>query len=150
MLDVRRLIDQFVEITGQGRPVDVRQALSAFQAALGRDLEDKLVLLQGSLRAGPVTLADLPPQLRARYVGKTGTYRLFVYPSEDVWEFPPLTQFVTDVRSVDAEALGTPVMHFDFIRGITEAYQKAGLYAFLGITLLASWPFERRGPPSWR
>ncbi len=137
MFEAHRLIDRFVETTEQRRPAEVHQALSAFQETLGRDLEDMLALLQGSLWAEPVTLADLPPELRARYVGKTGTYRLFVYPAEDIWEFPALAQFVTDLRSVDAEALGTPVMHFEFIRGITEAYQEAGLYAFLGIALLA-------------
>jgi predicted RND superfamily exporter protein len=146
MLEVRRLIDQFVETTTQRRPAEIHQALSAFQEALGRDLEEKLVLLQGSLWAEPVTLADLPPELRARYVGKTGAYRLFVYPSQDVWEFPPLAQFVADLRSVDADALGTPVMHFEFIRGITEAYQAAGLYAFLGIALLALLTFRAVRP----
>jgi uncharacterized protein len=146
MHEVRRLIDQFVETTAQRRPAEVRQALSAFQGELGRDLEEKLALLQGSLQAEPVTLADLPRELRARYVGKTGTYRLFVYPSEDVWEFPPLAHFVTDLRSVDADALGTPVMHFEFIRGMTEAYQEAGLYAFLGIVFLALLAFRRVRP----
>jgi uncharacterized protein len=54
----------------------------------------------------------------------------------------PLARFVADLRSVDADALGTPVMHFEFIRGITEAYQEAGLYAFLGIVLLALLAFR--------
>jgi hopanoid biosynthesis associated RND transporter like protein HpnN len=146
MHEVRRLIDQFVETTAQRGPAEVRQALSAFQGEVGRDLEEKLALLQGSLQAEPVTLTDLPPELRARYIGKTGTYRLFVYPSEDVWEFPTLAQFVADLRSVDADVLGTPVMHFEFIRGITEAYQEAGLYAFLGIVFLALLAFRTVRP----
>jgi uncharacterized protein len=142
MHEVRRLIDQFVETTTQRGPAEVRQALSAFQGELGRDLVEQLALLQESLQAEPVTLADLPPELHARYIGKSGTYRLFVYPAEDVWEFPPLAQFVAGLRSVDADALGTPVMHFEFIRGITEAYQQAGLYAFLGIVFLALLAFR--------
>jgi uncharacterized protein len=146
MLEVRRLIDQFAATTAQRRPAEVRQALSAFQAELGRDFSEKLALLQASLRTEPVTLADLPPELRARYIGQTGSYRLFVYPAEDVWEYQPLAQFVADLRSVDAEALGTPVMHFEFIRGIIEAYQEAGLYAFLGITLLALLTFRAVRP----
>ena len=56
MFEVRRLIDRFAETTEQRGPAEVRQALSAFQEALGGDLEDELVLLQGSLRAEPVTL----------------------------------------------------------------------------------------------
>ena len=89
-----------------------------------------------------MTVADLPPELRARYVGKSGTYRIFVYPSKDIWEFQPLTRFVADLRSVDADALGTPVINFEFIHGIREAYGRAGLYAYLGLILLALLTFR--------
>jgi MlaC protein len=57
-----------------------------------------------------------------------------------VWEFQPLTRFVKDVRSVDPDVLGTPVMNFEFIRGIQEAYEQAGLYAFVGTVLLVLGP----------
>src|SRR5262249_22833396 len=75
MHEVRRLIDQFVETTAQRGPAEVRQALSAFEGELGRDLVEQLALLQESLQAEPVTLSDLPPELHARYIGKSGTYR---------------------------------------------------------------------------
>ncbi len=137
LLEVRRLSDGFVARAERMGNAEVSHALAPLQAELFRDLGEKLALLKASLRAEPVTLADLPPELHTRYVGKTGKYRLFVFPSEDIWEFQPLARFVADLRSVDPDALGTPVMQFEFIAGIKEAYEKAGLYALLGIVFLA-------------
>jgi hopanoid biosynthesis associated RND transporter like protein HpnN len=142
MHEVRRLITQFAEMTARMGDAEARQALSAFQAELMQDLAEKLALLQANVQAEPVTPADLPPELRARYIGAHDHYRIIVYPSENVWEFHPLTRFVRDVRSVDPDVLGTPVMNFEFIRGLKEAYEQAGLYAFLGIVCLAILAFR--------
>lgn len=142
MREVRRLIERFLETTGRMSETDVRQALSGFQEELGRDLEEKLAILKGNLQAEPMTIADLPPELRTRYVGKTGKYRLFVFPSEDVWEFHPLARFVADLTSVDPDALGAPVTNFAYLRATKEGYEKAGLYAFLGVAFLALLTFR--------
>jgi predicted RND superfamily exporter protein len=146
MAEVRRLITQFLDATGQMPEADVRHALSAFQEDLDRDLAEQLALLEANLRAEPVTLADLPPELHTRYIGKSGKYRLFVYPLEDVWAFQPLARFVTDIRSVDSDVLGTPVTNFEFTRDIAEAYEQAGLYAFLGIAFLIILTFRAMRP----
>ncbi len=146
MAEVRRLITQFLDATGQMPAADVRHALSAFQEDLDRDLAEQLALLEANLRAEPVTLADLPPELHTRYIGKSGKYRLFVYPLEDVWAFQPLARFVTDIRSVDSDVLGTPVTNFEFTRDIAEAYEQAGLYAFLGIAFLIILTFRAMRP----
>jgi hopanoid biosynthesis associated RND transporter like protein HpnN len=135
--EVRRLIHEFIEVTGRMMPADVRQALSAFQAELRGDLHAKLALLGKNLTAGPLTVEDLPPELRARYIGNTGQYRLFVYPAENIWEFEPLGRFVKDVQSVDPEAHGTPVTTFEFLRQIKEGYERAALYAVVGVLFLA-------------
>ncbi len=146
MVEVRRLIDQFIDTTGRVPGADVRQALSAFQEDLARDLEEELSLLEANLRAEPVTLADLPPELQTRYIGKSGTYRLFAYPSEDVWESQSLARFVSDLRSVDPDVLGTPITNFEFTGEIVEAYEEAGLYAFLGIAFLTLLMFRSMPP----
>jgi uncharacterized protein len=146
MQEVRRLITQFAETTARMGDAEARQALSAFQAELLRDLGEKLALLQANVQAEPVTPADLPPELRARYIGAHGRYRIIVYPAENAWEFQPLTRFVKDVRSVDPDVLGTPIMNFEFIRGIEEAYEQAGLYAFVGIVFLVLLTFRAVRP----
>ena len=149
MQEVRRLSDAVVETTERLGRVEALQALSAFQAELMRDLAEKLALLQENLQAEPLTSADLPPALRQRYVGRTGQYRLFVFPSENIWEFHPLARFVADLQAVDPDALGTPMMNFAYLSAINEAYSKAGLYAFVGIASWPSSPFASCAPPSW-
>jgi hopanoid biosynthesis associated RND transporter like protein HpnN len=146
MAEVHRLITQFLDTTGQMWEVDVHRALSVFQEDLRRDLAEQLAVLEANLGAEPVTLADLPLELRNRYIGASDKYRLFVYPAADIWEFQPLARFVTEVRSVDPDVLGTPITNFEFTREIAEAYEQAGLYAFLGITCLAFLMFRAMRP----
>jgi hopanoid biosynthesis associated RND transporter like protein HpnN len=144
--EVARLIGQFLGATASMPRAAILAALAEFQAALHRDLADKLGVLQRNVAAEPITPSDLPPELRARYFGRTGRYRLFAYPSENAWEFEPLTRFVTEVRSVDPDALGTPIVNFEFIRGIRDAYARAGLYALVAIAVLTVLVFRAARP----
>ena len=137
--EVRRLIAAILERAGGMRPAERQATLSAFQAELLGDLGGKLALLKKNLTATPLTVEDLPPALRARYVGRTGQYRLFVYPAQNVWEFGPLSQFVQDIQSVDPGAHGTPVATFEFLRQLKAGYAQAALYVLLvmvAITLI--------------
>src|SRR5690606_2037188 len=59
------------QIERMGKSV-AEQALLAFQGDVRNGLVNKLTLLQRNLEAEPVMLADLPPELRTRYIGKTG------------------------------------------------------------------------------
>ena len=144
--EVRRLIDEFLATAGRMDAAELRHALAGFQAELFGDLQEKLEVLKADPRAEPVTPADLPAALRARYVGRTGHYRLFVFPAEDVWEFAPLTRFVADVRSVDAEAHGTPGRTYEYLRMMKEGYERAGFYALVGVALLTVLTFRAVGP----
>jgi uncharacterized protein len=146
MQEVRRLSGAVLDAMERLGRVEALQALSAFQAELTRDLAEKLALLQDNLRAEPLTSADLPPALRQRYVGRTGHYRLFVFPTENIWEFDALARFVADLQSVDSDALGTPVMNFAYLSAIVAGYTKAGLYALVGVACLAFLAFRELRP----
>jgi uncharacterized protein len=135
--EAQRLIEQFLHRLQQLPAAEPQRALSAFQQALRADLADKLAMLQRNLGAEPVTIDDLPRELQARYVGKTGKFRLFVFPAENVWEPQPLARFVRDLQAVDADALGAPVTNFEYIETIKEGYNKASLYAMSGIFFLS-------------
>jgi len=113
-------------------PVEVQQALATYQDELVGDLRTKLGLFQKNLAATPLTVEDLPSELRARYVGRTGQYRLFVYPAADIWECESLGRFARAVQSVDPDAHGTPVTTFAFLRQMTEGYRMGAVYAVAG------------------
>jgi hypothetical protein len=140
--EVRDLTEQLLATVGRTEAAAAREALSAFQVELFRDLAETLASLKRQPDTEPVTIADLPPELRARYVGKTGHYRLFVYPSENIWEFGPLARFVGDLQSVDPDARGTAVTTFQYLRVIREGYTRAALYAVAGVAVLTFLTFR--------
>ena len=134
--EVQGLIERFLQRTQAMPPADAQSTLSAFQQELRHDLVDQLAILQNNLQAKPVTIADLPPELQARYVGQTGKFRLFVLPNENVWEPLPLARFVRDLQAVDIDAIGAPVTNFEYMETIKAGYSKASVYAMSGIVFL--------------
>lgn len=143
---VGRLVDELLAVTGRMDAADVGRTLAGFQEQLFRDLQEQLAVLMSAPEAEPVTPADLPPALQARYVGRTGQYRLFVFPAEDIWEFEPLARFVTDVRSVDPDTHGTPGSTYEYVRMMKEGYERAGWYALLSVTVLVVLVFRAVQP----
>lgn len=142
MREVRSLIERFVEKSQARGNKTVLQALSVYQEELLSDLREKLSLLQQNLRAKPVTVEDLPQELKHRYIGRSGRYRLQVFPNQDIWEPEHLRAFVAEVRSVDPDAIGYPVLALEHMKMMTEDYLKAGLYAFAGIAILTFFAFK--------
>jgi hypothetical protein len=144
--EARALIDRSLAAAARVGPAAASDALAAFQAELFRDLADTVRTLRRQPDSEPVTIADLPPEIRARYVGRTGQQRLFVYPAEDVWEFEPLTRFVADVRAVTPDARGTTTSTWAYLRALRDGYTRAALYAAAGVAALAVLTFRGVGP----
>jgi hopanoid biosynthesis associated RND transporter like protein HpnN len=135
--EARDLIDKALGTTGRMEADAVREALARFQSELFQDLAETLRTLKQQPDGDPVSIEDLPPEVRARYVGRSGQYRLFVYPAENVWEFGPLTRFVADVQSVDPDARGTTATTFEYLRVLKEGYTRAAVYAVVAVAVLA-------------
>ncbi|HSF30381.1 MAG TPA: MMPL family transporter [Candidatus Tectomicrobia bacterium] len=135
--ELQQLIELFLHRTWQMPAAETQAALVAFQRALRSDLTDKLATLRRNLEAEPLRIQDLPHELQTRYVGKTGKFRLFVFPAENVWEPQPLARFVRDLQTVDADALGAPVTNFEYMETIKAGYHKASIYAMGGIVFLS-------------
>lgn len=141
--EVRSLIASFRRLARSRDRARVVQGLGAFQAALFDDLEAKLTKVQSNLYSGAMAVQDLPGELRRRFVGRDGSYVLKVFPKENIWERRPLAEFVADVRSVDADAVGEAVKFYEYTRAFEGGYQQAALYAFGAIFLLVLLDFRR-------
>ena len=89
-----------------------------------------------SLNAAPVTVADVPQELRKRFVGKTGKYALQVAPKKEIFDREPLEAYLKAVRSVAPDAAGEPVMVYESMTIMRESYQSAFLYAFVAIVVI--------------
>jgi len=113
-------------------------ALERMQQPLFQDLADQWALLQSNLDPpGPITLADVPVQLRARFVSTDDAlFLLQIYPRHNIWDGAPLREFVSQLRQVDPHVTGNPVIGYESIRAIKNGYAKGALYAALAVPLL--------------
>ena len=117
---------------------NLQQRLTLFQDALFLDFQDKWSLLSNNLSpAGPITFADVPPQLRSRFVSRDGQrFLLQVYPKENIWEREPLTEFIRQLRTVDPDVTGSPIIGYESIGAMQNGYVEAAGYAFLAILVV--------------
>jgi hopanoid biosynthesis associated RND transporter like protein HpnN len=128
-------------------PPEVAQsALEAFQQALMADFATKLTLLQRNVNPTPITLADVPENLRQRFVSENGRYLLQIFARDNIWEREPMRAFVTQLEAVDANLAGAPIVAFHSIQQIQHAYTRGGLYALLAIAGMIFLLFRRLKP----
>jgi hypothetical protein len=116
--------------------------LAVFQQALFFDLRDTFQLLQHQDDTTVPTVADLPPQLRHRFVGVNGKYLIQVYPREDVWQRAPQEKFVNALRTVDPNVTGTPVQLYVYETVLRDAYIQAAKLALIAIALMVLFHFR--------
>jgi uncharacterized membrane protein YdfJ with MMPL/SSD domain len=85
-------------------------------------------------------LADVPAQLRSRFVSADGQqFLLQIYPRKDIWDRGPLEEFVSQLRQVDPDVTDSPVIGYESIQAIKNGYVQGGLYAsvaILGVAVL--------------
>jgi len=127
------ILDKFFAGLEKEKDKNAVGMLSDFQGGMFRDLPDKIGVLKESLKAAPVTDADIPPELRARFVGKTGKFMLQVAPKGEIFDLKPLKAYLDQVRSVDPHASGEPVMVYESMTIMRDAYRMAFIYAFAAI-----------------
>ena len=138
---------QSVSALRQRLLLDEREAtaekLAHFQQALFNDVRDTFVAIQQQDDSGSLTAADLPQNLRNRFIGVTGKYLLQIYPKKNVWEREQQAEFVGDLRKVDPLATGTPVQLLEYTTLLKESYEQAAVYSLGAIALLVFIHFRR-------
>jgi hopanoid biosynthesis associated RND transporter like protein HpnN len=114
-------------------------ALTYLQAQLYRDFVSKFYSLQRNLAPRVVTTEDVPPELRRKFVGASGRFLLQIHPKVDIWERDGARQFVSELRSVDPDVTGSPVITYEATRLMERGYLQGTGYAFIlvgGLTIL--------------
>jgi hopanoid biosynthesis associated RND transporter like protein HpnN len=99
-------------------------------------LPQTLDRLRQSLRATPVTVDTLPPELRERWIAADGTWRIDVHPKEDLNDLEHMRRFVREVQSVDPRATGLPVVYVESMRAVVRAFVQAFAVALAASALL--------------
>jgi predicted RND superfamily exporter protein len=132
----------------QSQPeAETKTELERFQQLLFRDFQEKWSLLRNNVEPpGPITLTDIPAHLRTRFVSADGKkFLLQIYAKKNVWERDAQEEFITQLRQVDPEVTGSPVIVFESARVMKEGYIEGGFYAFVVIVVVAFVALRRVG-----
>jgi hypothetical protein len=109
------------------------ERLQDFEQRLAGNLAEDLYRLRDVSKPSPISVPDLPPGLRERYVGRNGKWLLRVFAKDCLWDFEPLEHFTRQIATVDPEATGKPFSTVEGLRAMKNGFQRAGLYALLVI-----------------
>lgn len=112
------------------------QVFGGYQQGLLMSLHRQFQMLAAISNPTPVSASDFPEALRSRFVSKTGEWLVRAYPNAQIWDEEPLREFVTDIRSVDPEATGTPMQNYEAAGQIQDSYMVASMYALAAILLV--------------
>lgn len=110
--------------------------LTAFQVALFKEIHQTFDAFENQDDTAPLTVDDLPPDLKNRFIGASGKHLIQVYPKENVWQRGPQERFVQELRTVAPDVTGTPVQLYEYTTLLKESYQNAAWYALGAIVLL--------------
>lgn len=126
------------------QPGDDGRRIKALEHRMLAALPGRLQALNAALSAGPVTIEDLPTDLKARYVAADGRARLVVHPKEDMQDRAALTRFVAAVRAVAPAASGAPVVILEAGEAVLAAFWQAAALSVALIVVLLLVVLDRR------
>jgi hopanoid biosynthesis associated RND transporter like protein HpnN len=114
-------------------------ALTLLQRQLYRDFVTSFQRLQSNLNPRTVGLTDVPPEIKRKFISDRGRFLLQIHPAVDIWDRDGAARFVADLRRVDPEVTGTPIITHEAILLMERAYKQGTLYALVlvsGLTYL--------------
>ena len=114
-------------------------ALNYLQAQLYRDFVNLFYSLQRNLSPTGVTIKDVPEELQRKFIGESGRFLIQIHPKVDIWEKAGAAQFVRELRTVDPDITGPPIITFEATLLMERAYLTGSLYAFVlvgGLSIL--------------
>lgn len=114
-------------------PADVRAKV---QKALLDGLKLRLVQIRSALKAEPVTLENLPPEIIADWITADGRARVEIGPKGDGNDNANLRRFASAVLAVAPEATGVPILIQESARTVVRSFVQAGLLALVSITII--------------
>lgn len=116
-------------------PGPIQDALQIFQESVRKDLSQTLGVLKKQKAEAP-TLEDLPAELKLRYVNPDGVYRQTVQAKRDIWQRENLEPFLRDVKSVDPEVMGHPVVQERILGAFERTLFLTPLYTLIGVLIV--------------
>ena len=122
---------------------DAEAALALLQRQVYRDFVTSFQRLQGNLNPRMVGLADVPPEIKRKFISERGRFLLQIHPAVNIWDRDGAARFVAELRSVDPEVTGTPIITYEAIRLMERAYKQGTLYAIILVSALTALMLRR-------
>lgn len=113
-----------------------RQFIEQVQITLLGTLPKVMNELYASLNASEVSLADVPADIKERWLSKNGLYRIQIIPKYDLNDLGNMTKFITDVQAVAPETTDLPIMYWESMKEVISAFQEAIIIALVTIAAL--------------
>jgi hopanoid biosynthesis associated RND transporter like protein HpnN len=129
--DARRLADSLDAVIRAGPG-----ALARAREALVPGLKTMLGQVSDSLKAAPVTIENMPADLRADWIAADGTARIRVFPKDTSDDPDALSDFSDQVLSAAPQATGAPISIRESGKTIVGAFSEAGALSFVAIIIL--------------
>ncbi len=133
------LLDRLDASLRPDSPGPAEGGVRSFANHLSRDLEARLGFLQTQQARPPGGLAQLPKELLSRSISERGRLVIRVFPKQDCWEREALEQFVRQLRQVDPQVTGTPVLILQYLQELRLAFSvsaRNALFVIVGLLLL--------------
>jgi predicted RND superfamily exporter protein len=115
---------------------EVMAALTLLQRQIHSDFVTSFQRLQNNLNPRTIGLADVPPEIKRKFISNSGHFLMQIHPAVNIWDREGAERFVSDLRKVDPEATGTPVITYEAIRLMERAYKQGALYAIIVVSVL--------------
>ena len=116
----RRLAEELARFQEVATPA----ARAELERRLLGTLPALLARLRQALGAGPVTLADLPASLRARWLNAAGQARVVAAPAAPLTDNAALAAFAEAVLAVAPQATGTPIIVTGAGAAVIDAFRR--------------------------
>lgn len=131
----QELQDILIELETRQQP-NRRLFIEKIQTTLLGTLPDVMNQLSDSFKARAVTLADLPVDIRDKWLSKSGAYRIQIFPKKDLNNLASLEEFITEVQSIAPETTDLPITYWESMKEVIGAFQQAIVIALITIALL--------------
>ena len=115
---------------------DRKPFIEKIQTALLGTLPPVMKELSASLEAGNISLADLPSDIRVHWLSKNGLYRVQIFPKKDLNDLANLKEFIAEVQSVAPETTGLPIIYWESMKEVVQAFQQAIVIALVAIAVI--------------
>jgi predicted RND superfamily exporter protein len=90
-------------------------------------------------------MAELPAEIRDRFVSDSGRFLVRVYSRGDIWDMESLQRFVADVESVDGRITGHPIQTYYASRQMQQSYLHSAIYALFAVMIVLVIDFRSIG-----